>query len=148
MSSFIGDFDAKMDIKQRVVLPAAFKRSLEEMGEVRLVAQKDIYENCLRLVPYKTWEEDMAALRAKLNLYNRQHMQLLRAYQANTAEMQLDSNGRVLIPKKLTDLAHIDRDVKFLGVDRYVEIWSTEIYDQQSDANAEVLAQLAQEILA
>lgn len=148
MSSFIGDFDAKMDIKQRVVLPAAFKRSLEEMGEARLVAQKDIYENCLRLVPYKTWEEDMAALRAKLNLYNRQHMQLLRAYQANTAEMQLDSNGRVLIPKKLTDLAHIDRDVKFLGVDRYVEIWSTEIYDQQSDANAEVLAQLAQEILA
>lgn len=147
MSSFIGDFDAKMDIKQRVVLPAAFKRSLEEMGENRLVAQKDMYENCIRLVPYKVWEEDMAELRSKLNLYNRQHLQLLRVFQANTAELQLDTNGRILVPKKLSDLVGIERDVKFLGVDKYVEMWPTDVYEKQAESNSDILAQLAENIL-
>lgn len=146
MSAFVGDFDAKMDIKQRVVLPAAFKRTLEEMGEVRFVAQKDIFENCLKLVPYKIWEEDMEAMRAKLNMFNRQHVQLLRQYQMNTAEVQLDANGRVLIPRRLAELALLDKDVTFLGVDRYIEVWSSEIYAQQF-SGADALAQLAQEIL-
>lgn len=146
MSTFIGDFNAKMDIKQRVILPAAFKHTLEEMGDLRLVAQKDIYEDCIRLVPYKTWEEDMEMMRSKLNMFNRQHRQLMREFQMNTAELQLDTNGRILIPKKLTDLAHIDKEVNFLGLDRYIEIWATETLSQQPISTGS-LAELAQEFL-
>lgn len=146
MSTFIGDFSAKMDIKQRIVLPASFKHTLEEMGDLRLVAQKDIYEDCIRLVPYKTWEEDMEMMRNKLNMFNRQHRQLMREYQMNTAELQLDTSGRILIPKKLTDLAHIDKEVNFLGLDRYIEIWSAETLSQQPIGTGS-LAELAQDIL-
>ena len=148
MSSFIGDYTVKIDAKSRIVMPASFKRALEEMGQDRLVVKKDIFEDCLVLLPYSVWERQMEELRQKLNVYNREHAQLLREFQKNMAELTLDANGRFLLPKRLVDMANIEKDVTLLGMDLQIELWNSELHAQQSKAiSSDALAQMAQTIL-
>ncbi len=121
--SFIGDFDSRADAKNRIVLPAAFKREFEGEEQVRLVIRKDIFEDCLVIYPHSVWEAMMSALRQRLNPYNRQHAQFLRESLRSTCEVQLDGNGRMLVPQKMLELIGADKELTLLGVDDHIELW-------------------------
>ena len=49
MASFIGQYEAKVDDKGRLVFPAAFKALLPEVELPRLVSKKNILEDCLEM---------------------------------------------------------------------------------------------------
>jgi MraZ protein len=68
----------------------------------------------------------MDLLRSKLNRYNRQHQEILRQFVSDAERIELDGNGRFLIGKRYLQLAGIDRDVKFIGMDDTIEIWAAE----------------------
>ena len=55
MSAFIGDYDCKIDIKGRILLPSAFLRQLPVKEQDRFVIKKDIFEKCLILYPIEEW---------------------------------------------------------------------------------------------
>lgn len=145
MVTFIGDFECKADAKGRIVLPAAFKKSVGE-EELRFVVRKDLFEKCLVLYPYAYWEEELMILRQKLNPYKREHKQFLRDFFRGSAEVSLDSNGRFLIPRRLMDQVEAYREVMLVGVDRYIELWSREAYQVISD-NPDALAGQAESLL-
>jgi len=145
MVTFIGDFECKADAKGRIVLPAAFKKSVEQ-EELRFVVRKDLFEKCLVLYPYVYWQEELSVLRKKLNPYNREHKQFLRDFFRASAEVSLDSNGRFLIPRRLMDQIDASREVMLVGVDRYIELWSREAYLNICD-NPEALAGQAENLL-
>lgn len=135
MSRFIGDFSSKADVKSRIVLPMAFKLVLENLGESRLIVKKDIFEKCLLIYPYSEWERIMDDLRDRINPYDREHTRFLREYQRYTAELQLDGNGRILIPKRLMQSIEAEKDVTFLGVNKHIELWNSTEYEQQAISN-------------
>ena len=146
MSSFIGDYLVKIDSKGRVLLPAAFKKQMPLAGGDRFVIKKDIYEKCLILYTMEEWERQNEMLRSKLNPYNKKHSQLLRAYYRGTAEVVLDSNNRLLIPKRLMELADIDKEIYMSGQDKKIEIWAKDIYEGNA-LDEETFAGLAEDIL-
>ena len=123
---FLGNIEAKTDAKGRVFLPAAFRKVLQASGQEALVIRKDVFQNCLKLYPESVWNEQMDLLRSKLNRYNRQHQEILRQFVSDAERIELDGNGRFLIGKRYLQLAGIDRDVKFLGMDDTIEIWAAE----------------------
>ena len=123
---FLGNIEAKTDAKGRVFLPAAFRKVLQASGQEALVMRKDVFQNCLKLYPESVWNEQMDMLRSKLNRYNRQHQEILRQFVSDAERIELDGNGRFLIGKRYLQLAGIDRDVKFLGMDDTIEIWAAE----------------------
>jgi MraZ protein len=123
---FLGNIEAKTDAKGRVFLPAAFRKVLQPSGQEALVMGKDVFQNCLKLYPESVWNEQMDLLRSKLNRYNRQHQEILRQFVSDAERIELDGNGRFLIGKRYLQLAGIDRDVKFLGMDDTIEIWAAE----------------------
>ena len=125
-SRFLGNIEAKTDAKGRVFLPAAFRKVLQASGQEALVMRKDVFQNCLKLYPESVWNEQMDLLRSKLNRYNRQHQEILRQFVSDAERIELDGNGRFLIGKRYLQLAGIDRDVKFLGMDDTIEIWAAE----------------------
>ena len=129
MHSFIGDYICKIDPKGRALLPSAFKKQMPENSRDTFVVKKDIYEKCLILYTIDEWETQNELLRKKLNPYNKDHSKLLREYYRGTAEITLDSSNRLLIPKRLLDLAEIDREICMSGQDKKIEIWSKELYD-------------------
>lgn len=146
MITFVGDFEGKTDEKGRIVLPSAFKKVLNANGEERFVVRKDLFEECLVLFPYAEWEVELNRIREKLNPYNREHSRFLRDFFKGSAEVMLDGNGRFLIPKRLAELAGIDREVVLVGVDKKIEIWDKAKYDN-SGLDSNELASLAEKIL-
>ncbi|MDR0541964.1 MAG: division/cell wall cluster transcriptional repressor MraZ [Dysgonamonadaceae bacterium] len=129
MDNFIGNIDAKVDVKGRVFVPADFRKILQLTGDKRLILRKDIYENCLVLYPAPVWEEELANLRNKLNKYGKKSRQIYRKFIQDSELLEMDSSGRVLIPKRYLQLAGIVADVRFMGMDQTIEIWNPDRLD-------------------
>lgn len=145
MTSFIGDILCKIEAKGRFLFPAGLKKQLEK-GQEKFVIKKDIYENCLVLYTFEEWQKQIDFIRSKLNPYNKQHSRFLREFYRDTAEVSMDSSGRMLIPKRLLELVNINKEVYLLGLDNKIEIWAKEIYEQVEHSEDE-FADLAQELL-
>ena len=146
MAIFIGDYTCKVDVKGRIILPAAFKKQMPADAQDHFVVRKDIFENCLVLFAIEDWNRQLAKIRKKLNPFNREQNMFLRNFFKGTAELSLDNNNRILVPKKLMDLIGADRDVVLAGQDGRIEIWAADIYDK-IDMPAEDLANLAEKYL-
>lgn len=146
MTSFIGDYLCKIDSKGRALLPAAFKKQMPVTAGDRFVIKKDIYENCLILYTLDEWGKQNELLRSRLNPYNKEHSKLLRTYYRGTAEVSLDANNRLLLPKRLLELAGITKEVYMSGQDKKIEIWSKEVYES-NDLDEDEFAVLADSIL-
>ena len=136
---FLGNIEAKLDVKGRAFLPAVFRKVLlaggngteNADGSLRLVLRKDVFQACLVLYPESVWNEQMDLLRARLNRWNRQEQQVFRQFVSEVELLTLDSNGRFLIPKRYLRMAEIDQDVKFVGMDDTIEIWSSRKVEEQ-----------------
>ena len=134
---FLGNIEAKTDVKGRVFLPSAFRKVLQAGGEERLVMRKDVFQSCLVLYPESVWNEQMDLLRSRLNRWNRQHQQVFRQFVSEVELLTLDGNGRFLIPKRYLRMAEIEQDVKFIGMGDTIEIWSSaKVEDSQMDPEA------------
>lgn len=145
MNSFIGDIKCKIEAKGRLLFPSNFKKQFEN-ELTNFVIKKDIYEKCLILYTEVEWERQITILRKKLNLYNKNHSKFLREFYKNTAELSMDSSGRLRIPKRLLELVDIDKEIIMLGLDTKIEIWANEIYSD-IETSEEEFANLAQDIL-
>ncbi len=130
MNRFIGNIDAKADAKGRVFIPAAFRKILQVEPDTRLVLRKDTYEKCIVLYPVSVWEEELSYLRSKLNRFNEEEQRLYRQYTLNIELVEMDSNGRILIPKRYMKEANISSEVRFVGVDNTIEIWTNDALDK------------------
>ena len=123
---FLGNIEAKTDAKGRVFLPATFRKVLQASGQEVMVMRKDAFQDCLTLYPESVWNEQLDLLRIRLNRYNRHHQEILRPFVSDAERIELDGNGRFLIGKRYLQMAGIDRDVKFIGMDDTIEIWAIE----------------------
>jgi len=146
MATFIGDYTCKVDVKGRIILPMAFKKSLPDDAQDHFVVRKDIFENCLVLYSSEDWNRQLEKIRKRINPYNREHNMFLRNFFKGTAELSLDNNNRILIPKRLMDLIGAERDVVLAGQDGRIEIWAADIYDK-IDMAAEDFADLAEKLM-
>jgi MraZ protein len=146
MATFIGDYTCKVDVKGRIILPAAFKKQMPADAQDHFVVRKDIFENCLVLYAIEDWNRQLEKIRKKLNPYNREQNIFLRNFFKGTAELSLDNNNRILVPKRLMDLIAADRDVVLAGQDGRIEIWAADIYNK-IDMPADDFANLAEKFL-
>jgi len=124
MERFLGTIDAKADAKGRVPIPIVFRRILLEADEKRLVLQKNIYKDCLVLYPKSKWNEEVENLRSQLNIRDEDEYNLFRTFTAYADEVEIDSNGRILIPRRYMEMAGLGAEMRFLGVDFTIEIWN------------------------
>jgi len=105
-------------------VPAIFRKNLLSSGESRLILRKDIYQDCLVLFPGSTWEEELAVLRSRLNRWDEKQQMLYRQFILDAEALEMDSNGRILIPKRYFLMAGITSEVRFVGIDYTIEIWA------------------------
>jgi len=146
-TTFIGDYACKVDEKGRVLLPAAFKKQLSSSSTPdHFVVKKDIFEKCLVLFPGEEWERQCAIIRESVNPYNKQHNVFMREFFRGTAEVQLDTGGRLLLPKRLLDTIEAGKELVLAGQDGKIEIWDKERYEAVSQPEQDFAA-LAESIL-
>ena len=139
---FIGNLEAKTDSKGRVFLPACFRRILQQNGCEKLMLRKDVYQDCLVIYPEESWNEQLTLLRSRLDKWNARHQMIFRQFVADVEELSMDSNGRILLPKRYLGLAGIRQEVRFIGMDDNIEIWAKEKLEQPFIAPDEFRSEL------
>jgi len=144
MSSFVGDYNCKVDTKGRLILPSAFKKQMSSHAHNQFVIKKDIYEDCLVLYPMDEWTRMVEILRKKLNPYNKAHKKFLRGFYMDTAELTLDSSNRLTIPKKILSKIEMQKELKLVAQDDKIEVWNPITYEKDFDESQ--FQELAQEI--
>lgn len=121
---FLGNIEAKIDAKSRVFVPAVFRKLLLSASQNVLILRKDIFQDCLVLYPLHVWEEEVAYLRSKLNRWDKEQQHRFRQFVVDAERLEMDANGRVLIPKRYTQMVEIVSEIQFLGVDNTIEVWA------------------------
>lgn len=145
MANFIGDHTCKVDSKGRILFPAALKKQLSKNAD-HFVIKKDLFENCLVIYTAQEWKTQNENIRSQLNPFNKEHNRFLRGYSRGTAEISLDNNGRLLVPKRLFELAGISKEIVLSGQDAKIEMWAKEVYDTMDEDEMEFAA-LAEKIM-
>jgi len=143
---FLGNIEAKLDMKGRAFLPSTFRKVLQAGGEERLVLRKDVFQPCLVLYPESVWNEQMDLMRSRLNRWNKQHQEVFRKFVSEVEVLTLDSNGRFLIPKRYQRMAEINMEIKFTGMGDTIEIWSVQKAEEQQ-MKAEDFGQALEELM-
>jgi MraZ protein len=123
---FLGNIEAKTDVKGRAFLPAVFRKVLQTSGEDCLVLRKDVFQKCLVLYPESVWNTRLDMLKAQLRPWKPAHQQMFRQFVSEAEVVALDGNGRFLISKRLQKIAEIEQDIQFIGMDDTIEIWSAQ----------------------
>ncbi|MBI4091164.1 hypothetical protein HY419_00265 [candidate division WWE3 bacterium] len=116
----IGEFRNKLVSGNRLAFPKKFR---EEMGFKVIVAHG--YEGCLLIVDEKRWES-LISEAAKGPFVSEPVRDTTRFLLGSAAEVELDEQGRFVLPANLKEYAQITEDVVFLGLGRWVELWSIE----------------------
>jgi len=146
MATFIGDYPCRVDVKGRIILPMAFKKQMPAGAPDHFVVRKDIFENCLVLYSIDDWNRQLEKNRSRINPYNREHNLFMRNFFKGTAEVSLDTNNRLLVPKRLLDLAGITKDVILAGQDGRIEIWDAGVYER-IEMPSDEFADLAEKLM-
>lgn len=123
---FLGNIEAKVDAKGRIFLPAAFRKVMQSSGEGQLVVRKDAFQDCLVIYPENVWNDQVDALRQRLNRWNRQHQQIYRQFVSDVELISLDASGRLLLSRRSLEKVGIRSQVRFLGVGDTIEIWAAD----------------------
>ena len=146
MITFIGDYTVRLDSKGRLSFPSAFKKQIREAAQDGFVLKRDVFDSCLIMYPMAEWERQNKIIRARTNPYNKEHARFLRMFFSGTAEVSLDANNRMLIPKRLLEYAGIKDEVVLAGQSGKIEIWSSDQYSSVSKADDDFAA-MAEKIL-
>ena len=110
---------AKMDTKGRIVMPTRYRASLQG-GSILTI---DTEERCLLLYPLAVWEEIEGKLSA-LPSFEPQVRRIQRLLIGHATEVELDGQGRMLVPPFLRDYAGLDKRAVLVGQGKKIEIWA------------------------
>ncbi|MBE5855238.1 MAG: division/cell wall cluster transcriptional repressor MraZ [Lachnospiraceae bacterium] len=119
---FMGEYEHNTDAKGRLIIPAKFREGLTD----RFVVTKGL-DGCLFAYAPDEWARVEEGLR-NIPLTNKNGRAFIRFFFAGAAEVEVDKQGRILIPSNLREYAGIEKEVVSVGVNTKVEIWSKERY--------------------
>lgn len=139
---FLGQYQHSLDSKGRMIVPARFREGLA--GTVYLTQG---FDHNLRLLP----EEIFVSIYERITTMSTTDptaRQLRRLIFSTAQQVDLDGNGRILIPKYLRDIARLNSEAVIVGVGEAIEIWAPEAWKKQNqilldaESNAERFAAL------
>ncbi len=133
ISSFRGSTEHGLDGKGRLNIPARFKDVLSRKYDERLVVIP--WRDCLRVYPLLEWAKfEYALINAQQSRKKNQQVRLLIG---RSAEMQIDKNGRILIPAHMRKECSLSSNLNLTGMGSFFEIWDQGKYTAVMEAVSE-----------
>ena len=124
---FRGIASVTMDSRGRMALPTRFREEAEQRTENRLVATIDNNEQCLLLYSLGDWEEVQRRLEALSNIGTSARL-LQRLLIGHATDVEMDAQGRVLIPPLLREYGELEKKIVLMGQTNKLEIWGEQIW--------------------
>jgi len=139
---FIGEYQHNMDPKGRLAIPAKFRADLAHGA----VLTRGL-DNCLFLFPAEEWEK-LAEKLKNLPMTQSDARAFVRLMFAGAAEVEIDKQGRILVPSYLATYAGIEKNTVVAGLFNRIEIWQADrwqSYKEKAESETEAItAQLAE----
>ena len=124
---FMSEYNHTLDTKGRLIIPAKFR---EVLGEEFVISKG--MDGGLFVYANDDWNAFEQKL-TSLPLINKEARQFARFFLAGAATVEVDKQGRILLPAALREFAGLEKDVVLVGVGSRVEIWSKERYLENND---------------
>lgn len=152
---FRGAATINIDVKGRMAMPVRFRDLF--IGEVgpsinpQLVVTIDTEEPCLLIYPLLEWDLIQRKLE-QLPSFNPTARRIQRLLIGHATDLELDANGRILLPALLRDYAQLDKKVILLGQGKKIELWSEPLWNArretylQANSNTEELPELLHQL--
>ncbi len=144
--NLIGTYECKVDAKGRLMVPSALKKQLAPMMQEGFVIKRAVFQNCLELYPMEEWNVLMKKMNG-LNRFKKKNNDFIRRFTAGVKTVEVDTNGRLLIPKDLVGFAGIEKEIVLSSAINIVEIWDKDKYEQALDDSSDDFADLAEEVM-
>lgn len=129
------------------MVPSALKKQLAPMLQDGFVLKRSVFQSCLELYPMEEWDKLMRKVNS-LNRFKKKNNDFIRRFTAGVKTVEVDANGRLLIPKDLVGFAEINKEVVLSSAIKIVEIWDKEKYEQTLDQSSDDdFAELAEEVM-
>jgi MraZ protein len=124
----LGEHEHTIDDKNRLTLPARFR---EELGAGVVVTRG--LDECLNVFAREEWERVVSRQLDALDPFSREAREMERYYYSGAVEVEVDRQGRVMIPAPLSTYAKLGREVVVAGVRNRLEVWDREAWRKQRD---------------
>ena len=118
----LGRYEHHIDAKGRVFVPSKLR---EKLGETFIAAKA--FDQCINLYTQAGWEQLLASFET---LPAAEAFEMQRYMSSNAAEVQIDAQGRILLPKHLIAFAGLEKPALFVGAGDRAEIWNPDLYEQ------------------
>ncbi len=134
---FTGEYRVAVDDKGRIAVPVRFRAEFAAGGLV-----SKWLDGCLALHPRAAWEQ-VAARVDPLPITDARGRELQRFLYGTAFEIELDRQGRMLVPAVLRTFAKLGEQAVLVGSRNHLELWSTTAWDDWSQRmdQPEVLAE-------
>lgn len=129
---FRGINNIAVDVKGRMALPARYRERLLECCGGRLVVTVD-QDHCLLAYPLPEWEVIEEKL-INLPSLNKQSRLLQRLLIGHATDLEMDGQGRILLPAMLRDYAGLKKKAVLIGQGKKLEIWDEDTWAQSQEA--------------
>ncbi|MFN2287280.1 MAG: division/cell wall cluster transcriptional repressor MraZ [Chromatocurvus sp.] len=129
---FRGVQHINMDAKGRLAMPARQREPLAEMCGGRVVVTIDTQATCLVVYPLPEWERFESEVQAlpAMKPAIRRFQRLTLGY---ATDLDLDANGRMLLPQSLREYAQLDKKLVLVGQGNKLELWSEALWFAERD---------------
>ena len=145
MKTLIGTYECKVDAKGRLMLPTSLKKQLGSLEE-GFVLKRSVFQPCLELFPMSEWNKMMLKIN-KLNRFIKKNNDFIRRFTAGVKMVDIDTTGRLLIPKDLVVFATIEKDIVLNSAINIIEIWDKDNYENAIENATDDFADLAEELM-
>lgn len=145
MAYFSGEFECKLDAKGRMVLPSRLKNALPEANGNNIIITRG-FEPCLVVYPQVEWNKVFSKV-AGMNEFTPEFRSFQRNFFRGNTEVELDNNGRFLVPKTMLKFAQLEKDVVIVGMGNRMEVWNPDLYNQYLITDPNEFSKLAEKYL-
>ena len=126
---FVGNYIYSLDSKDRINIPARFRRLLPKESADSFVVTKGA-ERCIHLYPSSYWQR---TVRRYWEVFHSNQIDFRRftiwRYR-DTREVQFDKQGRIQIPRVLIEYARLEKEVEIIGLNSRIELWNPKFCDE------------------
>ena len=146
MINLIGTYECTVDNKGRIMIPAQLKKQLDGFTTEPFILKRSVFQNCLELFPYSEWKLMMDKVN-KLNRFVKKNNDFIRMYTAGVKSIDLDSTGRLLVPKDLIAISKLTKNVVLSSSINIIEIWDKAEYEKSINNPKVDFAKLTEEVM-
>ncbi len=122
-----GSHNINLDAKGRMAIPAKYRETLSSACGGRIIMTAHTQDRCVLVYPETEWQAILPKIEA-LPTFNRAALRAQRLLIGYACALELDANGRVLVPPTLRDYAGLEKKLMLVGLGKKFELWSEDAW--------------------